>query len=359
MASLGSLLASACESTKASLFARKWLASRNQRVTVKQSHGGSATQARAVIDGLDADVVTLALGLDITAISKHGGLVSADWQDRLPHRSSPYTSTIVLLVRRGNPKSIRDFGDLGSDGVGVVTPNPKTGGGARWNYLAVWGWALKQPGGSEASARDLVARAYGNVLVLDSGARGSTTTFAQRGIGDALITWENEGRLALQKHPNELELVVPTTSILAEPPVAVVDKVVDRRKTREVAEAYLRGLFEPEAQELAAKHHYRPRAPRCSTGIEPTSRRSRSSRWRSCSAGGRMPGASTSTTAACSTGSTGLANSPRRPFRLAEAWWRLPRRQSLAAPEQRRCEIACDGALERSLHPGAHTEALP
>ena len=240
------------------LFAKHWLATSGQRVKVKQSHGGSATQARAVIDGLEADVVTLALGLDISALAKHGGLVQSDWQTRLPHRSSPYTSTIVLLVRKGNPKGIRDFGDLARPGVGVVTPNPKTGGGARWNYLAVWGWALKQPGGNDQKARELVTKVMNNVLVLDSGARGSTTTFTQRGIGDVLITWENEGRLALGKNPNDFEIVVPSASILAEPPVSVVDQVVDRRGTRAVAEAYLKYLFEPEAQELAAKYHFRP-----------------------------------------------------------------------------------------------------
>jgi sulfate/thiosulfate transport system substrate-binding protein len=243
------------------LFAKHWLAVRGERVKVKQSHGGSATQARAVIDGLEADVVTLALGLDISALAKHGGLVYDDWQTRLPYRSSPYTSTIVLLVRKGNPKGIRDFGDLARPGVGVITPNPKTGGGARWNYLALWGFALKQPGGNENKARELVSKVFGNVLVLDSGARGSTTTFTRRGIGDALITWENEGMLALGKNPNDFELVVPTASILAEPPVSVVDKVVDRRGTRTVAQAYLRYLFAPEVQELIAKYHFRPSDP--------------------------------------------------------------------------------------------------
>lgn len=243
------------------LFAKHWLAVRGERVTVKQSHGGSATQARAVIDGLEADVVTLALGLDVSALVKHGALVVDDWQQRLPYRSSPYTSTVVLLVRKGNPKGIRDFDDLARAGVGVVTPNPKTGGGARWNYLAVWGWALKQTGGNESKARELTSKVFSNVLVLDSGARGSTTTFTQRGIGDVLITWENEGMLALRKHPNDFEIVVPTASILAEPPVAVVDKVVDRRGTRAVAQAYLRYLFSPEAQEVIAKYHFRPSDP--------------------------------------------------------------------------------------------------
>jgi len=243
------------------LFAERWLEQSGQRVRVNQSHGGSATQARAVVDGLEADVVTLALALDITALAQRG-LVPKDWQKRLPHNSSPYTSTIVLLVRKGNPKNIRSFSDLARDGVGVITPNPKTGGGARWNYLAAWGHALKEPRGTEASAAEFMRRVLKNVLVFDSGARGSTTTFVQRGIGDVLVTWESEAALTLKKEGGDrFELVVPPRSILAEPPVSVVDKVVDRRGTRVVAEAYLRSLYASDAQELAAKYGYRPRDP--------------------------------------------------------------------------------------------------
>jgi sulfate/thiosulfate transport system substrate-binding protein len=242
------------------LFARRWRERTGGEARVKQSHGGSATQARAVIEGLDADVVTLALGLDIDAIAGKG-LLAADWQSRLPHRSVPFTSTIVLLVRAGNPKRILDFGDLARPGVGVITPNPKTGGGARWNYLAIWGWALRRSGGTEATAAALVAKVIANVAVFDSGARGSTTTFTQRGVGDALITWENEAVLAAAKSPGAFELVRPSSSILAEPPVAVVDRVVERKGSRSVAEAYLRELFATEAQELGAKHHYRPSDP--------------------------------------------------------------------------------------------------
>jgi sulfate/thiosulfate transport system substrate-binding protein len=241
-------------------FARRLRERQGDSVRVKQSHGGSATQARAVMEGLDADVVTLALGLDIDAIASKG-LVAADWQARLPHRSVPFTSTIVLLVRAGNPKRILDFGDLARPGVAVITPNPKTGGGARWNYLAVWGWALRRPGGSHGTATDLVAKVIANVAVFDSGARGSTTTFTQRGVGDVLITWENEAVLAAAKSPGAFEIVRPSSSILAEPPVAVVDRVVDRKGSRGIAEAYLRDLFGTEAQELGAKHHYRPSDP--------------------------------------------------------------------------------------------------
>jgi sulfate/thiosulfate transport system substrate-binding protein len=243
-------------------FAKRWLEQTGQRVLVKQSHGGSATQARAVLEGLEADVVTLALGLDISELGRKGKLVPADWQKRLPFNSSPYSSTIVLLVRKGNPKRILDFGDLARPGVSVITPSPKTGGGARWNYLAVWGHALKQAGATEQSVRAFMRKVVKNVAVFDSGARGSTTTFVQRSIGDALITWENEAKLALQKPGgSELELVVPARSILAEPPVSVVDKVVDRRGTRALAEAYLASLYLPEAQELIARFGYRPRAP--------------------------------------------------------------------------------------------------
>jgi sulfate/thiosulfate transport system substrate-binding protein len=241
-------------------FARQWQAKTGQALTINQSHGGSGKQARAVIDGLEADVVTLALGYDIDAISRVGRLVPATWQSRLPHNSAPYTSTIVLLVRAGNPKHIRDWRDLARPDVSVVTPNPKTGGGARWNYLAAWAWALAQPGGDEHTAREFVTAVYRNVSVLDSGARGATTTFAQRGIGDVLITWENEALLAREKLADaNFEIVVPSVSILAEPSVSLVDAVVDRRGTRAAAEAYLEFLYTPAGQELVARHHFRPR----------------------------------------------------------------------------------------------------
>lgn len=241
-------------------FAKYWKTKTGETVTVKQSHGGSGKQARSVIDGLEADVVTLALSDDIDKLHKTGGLVPANWQKRLPHNSAPYTSTIVLLVRKGNPKGIKDWNDLARPGVEVITPNPKTGGGARWNYLAAWGYALKQPGGSNASARELVKKIYQNVKVLDSGARGSLVTFAQRGIGDVLISWENEAYLATRElGPDKFDVVVPSVSILAEPSVSVVDKVVDKHGTRKVAEAYLQYLYSPEGQELAAANYYRPR----------------------------------------------------------------------------------------------------
>ena len=215
-------------------------------------------QARAVIDGIDADVVTLALAYDIDEIAQRD-LIAKDWQKRLPHNSSPYSSTIVFLVRKGNPKGIKDWGDLIKPGVAVITPNPKTSGGARWNHLAAWGYALKQPGGSETSAREFIARLYKNVPVLDSGARGATTTFVERGIGDVLLAWENEALLAIRElGPDKVEIVAPSVSILAEPPVAVVDKVVDRRGTRKVAEAYLQYLYTDEGQEIAARNYYRP-----------------------------------------------------------------------------------------------------
>lgn len=241
-------------------FAKYWKAKTGQTVTVEQSHGGSAKQARAVIDGLQADVVTLALAYDIDAISEHAGLLPADWQKRLPENSTPYTSTIVFLVRKGNPKHIKDWDDLVKPGISVITPNPKTSGGARWNFLAAWAYALQQPGGNDEKATDFVKRLYKNVPVLDSGARGSTTTFVQREIGDVLIAWENEAFLSLKElGPNKVEIVVPSMSILAEPPVAVVDKVVDKKGTRAVAEAYLKYLYTPEGQEIAAKNYYRPR----------------------------------------------------------------------------------------------------
>ena len=240
-------------------FAKQWKAQTGQTVNIRQSHGGSGKQARAVIDGLEADVVTLALAYDIDEIAARAKLLPANWQSRLPDNSSPYYSTIVFLVRKGNPKKIRDWDDLVRPGVSVITPNPKTSGGARWNYLAAWGYA-KRKLGSDAAAKDFVTKLYRNVPVLDSGARGSTTTFAQRGQGDVLIAWENEAFLAeKQLGQGKFEIVVPSVSILAEPPVAVVDKVVDKKGTRKVAEAYLRYLYSPQGQEIAAKHYYRPR----------------------------------------------------------------------------------------------------
>jgi len=242
-------------------FAADWKAKTGEDVSIKQSHGGSGKQARAVIDGLDADVVTLALAYDIDQVAGKTGKIPADWQARLPHNSSPYTSTIVFLVRKGNPKNIQDWGDLAKDGVSVITPNPKTSGGARWNYLAGWAWALGADN-DEAKAKEYIANLYRNVPVLDTGARGSTTTFAQREIGDVLITWENEGYLVLQEFgADKFEVVTPPTSILAEPPVALVDGNVDAKGTRKVAEAYLQFLYSPEGQKLAAKNHYRPVSP--------------------------------------------------------------------------------------------------
>ncbi len=241
-------------------FAAYWKEKTGQDVRVRQSHGGSGKQARSVIDRLEADVVTLALAYDIDQIAEKAGSLPVDWQSRLPDNSSPYTSTIVLLVRKGNPKNIRDWDDLARPGVSVVTPNPKTSGGARWNYLAAWAWALRQPGGSEAKARDFVARLYRNVPVLDAGARGSTTTFVERGIGDALIAWENEALLAIEElGPGKFEVVAPSISILAEPPVAVVDKVAGKHGTRDIARAYLEYLYSEAGQEVAARHFYRPR----------------------------------------------------------------------------------------------------
>jgi sulfate/thiosulfate-binding protein len=240
-------------------FTRHWKQKSGQRVSIRQSHGGSGKQARAVMDGLEADVVTLALAYDVDALQK-AGLIRQGWQNRLPHRSAPYTSTIVFLVRRGNPKRIRDWSDLVRPGVKVITPNPKTSGGARWNYLAAWGFAMRQSGGNEAKAREFMARLFRNVPVLDTGARGSTTTFIERGIGDVLLAWENEALLVMNKlGKGRFTLVTPPTSILAEPPVAVVDRVVDRRGTRRVAEAYLHHLYSREGQEIAARHYYRPR----------------------------------------------------------------------------------------------------
>jgi sulfate transport system substrate-binding protein len=239
-------------------FVKYWKAKTGQTVHINQSHGGSSGQARAVIDGLDADVVTLALAYDVDAVAQ-AGLTSAAWQKRLPQNSAPYTSTVVFLVRKGNPKGIKDWSDLKKPDVQIITPNPKTSGGARWNYLAAWGYALRRPGGDEAKARQFVTDIYKKVPVLDSGARGATITFTRREIGDVLLAWENEAYLAVDESAGKLEIVVPSESILAEPPVAVVDKVVDRRGTRAIAEAYLQYLYSPEGQEIAAKRRYRPR----------------------------------------------------------------------------------------------------
>jgi len=240
-------------------FAAYWEKKTGDKVTVKQSHGGSGKQARTVIDGLPADVVTLALAGDIDAIATNGKLLPLNWQSRLPHNASPYTSTIVFLVRKGNPKGIKDWGDLIKPGVEVITPNPKTSGGARWNYLAAWAWALKQPGGNATTAKEYTRKLFKNVPVLDTGARGSTTTFVQRGIGDVLLAWENEAFLSIKElGPDKVEIVVPSLSILAEPPVAVVDKIVLRRGTRDVATEYLKYLYSPEGQEIIAHNFYRP-----------------------------------------------------------------------------------------------------
>ena len=239
-------------------FAALWKSKSGDDLKIKQSHGGSGKQARAVIDGLAADVVTLALAYDIDEIANRG-FIAKDWQKRLPNSSAPYTSTIVLLVRKGNPKNIKDWNDLARPGISVITPNPKTSGGARWNHLAAWGYALKQPGGNEKTGQEFLSKVYKNVPVLDSGARGSTTTFVERGIGDVLLTWENEALLAIKElGPEKVEIVVPSLSILAEPPVTIVDKVVDRRGTRKIAEAYLQHLYSDEGQEIAGKHYYRP-----------------------------------------------------------------------------------------------------
>ena len=240
-------------------FAKHWQAKTGQVISFRHSHGGSGKQAMAVRDGLEADVVTLALAYDIDALVERK-LIPADWQTRFPNNSSPYTSTIVFLVRKGNPKAIKDWGDLAKPGVGVITPNPKTSGGARWNYLAAWAWALKQPGGNEQKAKELVTAIFKNVPVLDSGARGSTTTFVERGLGDVLIAWENEAQLAVNEiGKDKFEIVAPSLSILAEPPVAVVDKVVEKHGTRLTAQAYLDYLYSEEGQNIAAKHYYRPR----------------------------------------------------------------------------------------------------
>jgi sulfate/thiosulfate-binding protein len=241
-------------------FAAHWKATTGRTISISQSHGGSGKQARAVIDGLEADVVTLALAYDVDAIAATG-LIARDWSKRLPHNSSPYTSTMVLLVRKGNPKKIGDWEDLARPGVSVIAPNPKTSGAARWGYLAAWGASIRKHG-DEAKARDLVRGIFRNVPVLDTGARGSTITFVERGMGDVLIAWENEALLVVRKlRPNEFEIVVPSVSILAEPPATLVDAVVDRRGTRATARAYLEYLYSPVGQELAARHFYRPRIP--------------------------------------------------------------------------------------------------
>ena len=244
-------------------FAKQWAAKTGDKVTIKQSHGGSGKQARTVIDGLDADVVTLALAYDIDEIAARAKLLPKDWQKRLPHNSSPYTSTVVFLVRKGNPKRIRDWDDIARPGISVVTPNPKTSGGARWNYLAAWGYALKSSGNDEAKAKDFVSKIYKNVPVLDSGARGATTTFVERGIGDVLLAWENEAFLAVKELGHDkVEIVVPSVSILAEPPVSLVDKFADKHGTRNVAQAYLEYLYSEEGQDIAGRNFYRPTDPK-------------------------------------------------------------------------------------------------
>jgi len=243
-------------------FAKYWKGKTGDNVTIQQSHGGSGKQARSVIDGLKADVVTLALAYDIDVIAERGKALPANWQTRLAQNSSPYTSTIVLVVMKGNPKGIKDWSDLVRDGVAVITPNPKTSGGARWNYLAAWGYALKHNGNDEKKAQEFVGKLYKNAPVLDSGARGSTITFAQRGLGDVLVAWENEAYLALKEFGGDkFEVVVPSVSILAEPPVTLVDKIADSRGTRAVAEEYLKYLYSPEGQAIIAKNYYRPRSP--------------------------------------------------------------------------------------------------
>jgi sulfate/thiosulfate-binding protein len=242
-------------------FIAEWQKKTGQKLTINQSHAGSGAQARAVIDGIDADVVTLALAYDIDVIAEKG-LLAKDWQTRLPNNSSPYTSTIVFLVRKGNPKGVKDWDDLAKPGISIITPNPKTSGGARWNYLAAWGYALKKNNGDEEKAKAFVAEIFKKVPVLDTGARASTITFVQRNLGDVLLAWENEAFLALNEFgKGQFEIVVPSVSILAEPPVTIVDKVVDKKKTREVADAYLHFLYTPEAQEIIAANYYRPRLP--------------------------------------------------------------------------------------------------
>ncbi len=250
-----------------SAFANYWQKKTGDKVTIKQSHGGAGKQARAVIDGLEADVVTLALAYDIDAIADKG-LIKTGWQKELPHNSSPYTSTIVFLVRKGNPKGIKNWNDLVKPGISVITPNPKTSGGARWNYLAAWAFALHHKGGNDAKAKEFVAKLFKNVPVLDSGARGSTNTFVQRGLGDVLLAWENEAFLAINElGPDKFDIVTPPESILAEPPVTVIDKVADKHGTRKVAEEYLKYLYTDEGQKIAAKHYYRPINPKIPTRL--------------------------------------------------------------------------------------------
>lgn len=251
------------------LFAKAWEEKTGEKLTVRMSHGGSGKQARTVIDGLAADVVTLALAFDIDEIAAKGQLLPADWQKRLPNNSSPYTSTIVFLVRKDNPKGIKDWGDLVQPGISVITPNPKTSGGARWNFLAAWGYGLRQAGGDEAKAKEFIAALFKNVPILDTGARGSTTSFVQRKLGDVLITWENEAFLAKEEFPSDnLQIVVPSLSILAEPPVALLDRNVEKNGNREVAQAYLEALYGPDGQRLAAKHFYRPSRPEFADGAD-------------------------------------------------------------------------------------------
>ncbi|KAB0626661.1 sulfate ABC transporter substrate-binding protein [Acinetobacter gandensis] len=240
-------------------FSKYWESRTGQKINFKQSHGGSGKQARAVLDGLDADVVTLALAADIDVLTEKTQLLPTDWQKKLPHNSTPYTSTIVFLVRKGNPKAIKDWGDLVKPGVGIITPNPKTSGGARWNYLAAWAWAKHQAGGSDATAQEFVRKIYKNTKVLDSGARGSTTTFAERGIGDVLLAWENEAHLAIREQPGKFEIVTPSLSILAEPPVAIVEKNAEKKGNLNLAKGYLNFLYSPRGQQIAAQNFYRPR----------------------------------------------------------------------------------------------------
>ena len=250
-------------------FAAYWKVKTGDVVTVRQSHGGSGKQGRSVIDGLEADVVTLALAYDIDEIQQKSGVIAADWQRRLPHNSSPYRSTIIFLVRKGNPRGIKDWGDLVKPGIAVVTPNPKTSGGARWNYLAAWGYGLRTNGNDAKKAQEFIAALYRNVPVLDSGARASLLTFTERGIGDVFISWENEAYLAAQElGPEKFQIVVPSVSILAEPPVALVDRIVDRKGNRDVATAYLQYHYSPEGQEIAARHHYRPVDPKVAAKVE-------------------------------------------------------------------------------------------
>lgn len=241
-------------------FGKYWESRTGQKINFKQSHGGSGKQARAVIDGLSADVVTLALAADIDVIAEKAKLFPADWQKKLPYNSTPYTSTIVFLVRNGNPKGIQDWGDLVKPGVGIITPNPKTSGGARWNYLAAWAWAKHQPGGNDQTAQEFVRKIYKNTKVLDSGARGSTTTFAERGIGDVLLAWENEAHLAIREQPGKFEIITPSLSVLAEPPVAIVEKNAEKHGNKYLAQGYLNFLYSPLGQDLAGKHYYRPRS---------------------------------------------------------------------------------------------------